>query len=72
MHVRITRAWDRGCAEAATRIDVKAVLGQGLDGDDILGGVFCGERKLGGFGGFGVCEFGDRQRGIASGVEVKL
>jgi len=31
VHVRITRAWDRGCAEAATRIDVKAVLGQGLD-----------------------------------------
>jgi len=62
VRVRITRAWDRGCAEAATRIDIKAVLGQGLDGDDILGGVFCGERKL---GGFGFVEFGDRQRGIA-------
>lgn len=58
VRVRIPRAWDREYAEAATRIDVKAVLGQGLDGFDILGGVFCEERKL---GGFRVCEFGDRQ-----------
>jgi len=59
VRVRITRAWDRGCAEAAMRIDVKAVLGQGLDGFDILSQVFCGERKLAFY------EFGDRQRGIA-------
>lgn len=49
MRVRITRAWDRGCAEAATRIDVKAVLGQGLDG--MIFWVGCLRRaKVRGFG----------------------